>query len=81
MIGTTGVYCNNQGVVKNTNVPKSTLNKKHNSINYHVVCEAAAAGILCAVKEYAATNLAEPLTNLMPNLRMNKLLGHILYDY
>ena len=46
LLGPTNVYCDNQGVVKNTSVPESTLNKKHNSINYHVVREAVAAGIL-----------------------------------
>ena len=36
-------YNDDQGVVKNTSVPESTLSKKHNSINYH---KSAAAGIL-----------------------------------
>ena len=38
------IYCDNQTVVKNTSLPESTLNKKHNSICYHRVREAAAAG-------------------------------------
>ena len=42
LLGPTNVYCDNQGVVKNTSIPESTLSKKHNSINYHVVREAAA---------------------------------------
>ena len=63
--GPTDVYCNNQEVMKKS-VTKSTLNKKHKSINYHVVCEAAASGILLIGKEDTATNLAEPLTKLVP---------------
>ena len=43
LIVPTDVYCGNQGVAKNTSVPKSTLNKKHNSINYHVVCKAVSS--------------------------------------
>jgi hypothetical protein len=35
--GLANVFCDNQGVVYNTSIPESTLNKKHNSINYHVV--------------------------------------------
>ena len=66
LIVPTDVYCGNQGVAKNTSVPKSTLNKKHNSINYHVVCKAVAAGIILVVKEDTATNLADPLTKLIP---------------
>ena len=71
----TDVYCDNQGVVKNTSIPESTLNKKHNSINYHVVREAAAAEIICVVKEDNVTNLSEMLTELMPHSQKNDLLG------
>ena len=39
--GLTDFYYDNQGVVKNTSVIKPMLNKKHNSINYQVVCELA----------------------------------------
>lgn len=40
--GPTQVYCDNQGVVKNTSMPESVLSKKHNAINYHAVREANA---------------------------------------
>ena len=75
------VYCDNQGVVKNTSVPESTLSKKHNSINYHIVREAVAAGILRVAKEDTATNLADPLTKLVPYSTKQELLGQILWDY
>ena len=64
--GPTHVYCDNQGVMNNTRVTESTLNKKHNSINYHVVREAATDGILRVEKEDTGTNLADPLKKLMP---------------
>ena len=48
--GPTDVICDNQGVVENTSLPQLTLGKKHNAVNYHVVREAAAAGILRVVK-------------------------------
>ena len=79
--GPANVFCDNQGVVKNTSVPESTLSKKHNSINYHVVREAAAAGILRVGKEDTETNLADPLTKLMPYTKKQGLLGQVLYDY
>ncbi len=81
LLGPTNVYCDNQGVVKNTSVPESTLNKKHNSINYHIVREAVAAGILRVAKEDTATNLADPLTKLVPYSRKQELLGQVLWDY
>ena len=49
--GPTDVMCDNQGVVKNKNLPQMALGKKHNAVNYHVVREAAAAGILGVGKE------------------------------
>ena len=78
--GPTNVYCDNRGVVLNTSVPTSTLNKKHNSINYHVVREAAAAGILRVMKEDTETNMADALTKLLPHDRHSELLS-FLYDY
>ena len=68
-------------MVKNTSVPKSTLNNNHNSINYCVVHEAEAAVILRVGKEDTSTNLAYPLTKLVPYLLNNELLGQIFYDY
>ena len=44
--GPANVFCDNRGMVKNLSIPKSTLLKKHNAINYHAVHEAVAAGIL-----------------------------------
>ena len=49
--GPADVICDNRGVVINVSKPESTLQKKHNTINYHVVREAAAAGILIVGKE------------------------------
>ena len=81
LLGPTNVYCDNQGVVKNTSVPESTLSKKHNSINYHVVRKAAAAGILRVAKEDTNTNLADALTKLLPYSQKQAKMGNILYDY
>ena len=60
--GPANVFCDNRGVVKNASVPESTLQKKHNAINYHAVREAAAAGILRVGKEDGETNFADLLT-------------------
>jgi hypothetical protein len=73
------VYCNNQGVVKNTSIPESVLSKKNNAINYHAVREAAAAGVLQVHKEDTATNLAF-FTKVLPIDRRRELMGSILYN-
>ncbi len=63
--GPAQVYCDNQGVVKNTSIPESVLSKKHNAINYHAVREAAAAGVLEVHKEDPQTNLADLFTKVL----------------
>ena len=63
--GPANVFCDNHGVVKNVNIPKSTLMKKHNAINYHPVREAVAAGILRMGKEDGEMNLADLLTKVL----------------
>jgi hypothetical protein len=42
--GPTDTFCDNKSVVTNASIPSSTLSKKHNSICYHRVREAQAAG-------------------------------------
>ena len=49
--GPTNVLCDNRGVVLKSSRPESTFQKKHNVINYHVVRESSAAGILRVGKE------------------------------
>ena len=79
--GPADVYCDNQGVVKNTSIPKSTLSKKHNAVNYHIVREAVAADVMRVGKEDTNTNLADALTKMLPYSRKRELLGCLLYDY
>jgi hypothetical protein len=63
--GPTSVFCNNMAVVKNTSIPESILAKKHNAINYHIIWEVVAAGIIRIGKEDTDTNIAEVFTKLM----------------
>jgi len=77
--GPANVLCDNQGVVKNTSIPESVLNKKHVSIAYHTVREAAAAGILRVGKEDTETNLADLFTKQLSQMRRNQLLACIVY--
>jgi hypothetical protein len=79
--GPADVYCDNQGVVNNTSKPESTLSKKHNSINYHIVREAAAAGILRVGKEDTQTNIVDVFTKALSKERRNALLSTILWFY
>jgi hypothetical protein len=37
LTGAANMLCDKQGVVKNSSIPESTLTKKHNAINYHMI--------------------------------------------
>lgn len=77
--GPANVFCDNQGVVKNSSIPESTLNKKHLQVAYHSVREAVAAGILRVGKEDTGTNLADLFTKILPHPRRCDLLASIVY--
>jgi len=67
--GSTNAFCDNKSVVTNSTVPTSTLKKKHNSIAYHRVREAVAAG----------TNLADLLTKPLSGTHLKPLIQKILW--
>ena len=77
--GPANVFCDNNGVVKNTTIPESMLAKKHNAINYHVIREAVAAKILRVGKEDGMTNLADLFTKVLTADRRRALCRHIMY--
>ena len=71
--GPAEVFCDNMSVFKNSSMPKSALNKRHNEISYHRVREAQSAGIIRVGWIPGEFNLAELFTNTtMPgNTRCN----------
>jgi hypothetical protein len=78
--GPTNVFCDNNAVVQNASIPKSTLSKKHNAINYHIICEAVAARIIRVGKEDTLTNIADVFRKLVPFTRKYHLLSPFLWD-
>jgi hypothetical protein len=79
--GPAHVFCDNQGVVKNTSIPESVLTKKHNAVNYHAVREAAAAKILVVGKEDGTSNLADLFTKSLTTDKRKALLASILFNF
>jgi hypothetical protein len=77
--GPAKVLCDNASVVANASRPDSTLKKKHNSIAYHRVREAAAAGTLRVVKVGTSWNLADLFTKCLHAQRRKRLLRCILF--
>ena len=77
--GAANIFCDNQSVVTSSTVPESTLKKKHNSIAYHQVREAVAAGTIRIAKEPTETNIADMLTKCLPGPRLHEFCTRILY--
>ena len=80
LAGPTNVFCDNNAVVQNVSIPESTLSKKHNAINYHIIREAVAAGIIRVGKEDTTTNIADVFTKLVPFTQKYQLLSPFLWD-
>ena len=51
------------------------MGKKHNAVNYYVILEADAEGILRIGREGTETNLSDLLTNILGWKRFHKLLS------
>ena len=64
--GPVNVFCNNEAVYQNSLFIESQLNRKHNSICYHLVWETAAAGKMVVFKVDGNGNLADLLTKSVP---------------
>jgi hypothetical protein len=79
LAGPANVLCDNQVAVKNTSIPESTLTKKHNVINYHIVRKAAAMGMIRVGKEDTETNLADLLMKVLSQPRREKLIIRIIF--
>ena len=75
----TSVFCDNKSVVTNSSIPTSMLNRKHNSICYHKVREACAAGTIrigWILGEYNKADIATK-TSLSTTRRYNFLIIHV----
>lgn len=64
--GPTNGFCDNESVVRNTTVPESTLQKKHNSIAYHKCRESVALGAIRIKHERGKFNCSDILTKFLP---------------
>lgn len=73
------MYCDNDGVVKNSSNPDSMLGKKHNSIAYHYIRNACANSTIRVAKEDSETNIADILTKFLGGPRLKALIERILW--
>jgi hypothetical protein len=60
--GPAWLFGDNEGVIKNSNIPHSPLKKRHNALAYHRVREAIAGGIMHFLKIDGIANPSDHLT-------------------
>ncbi len=77
--GAANVLVDNTSVVKNSTIPSSTLQKKHNSICYHYVREAVAARLIRIAYVPSTENLADVFTKPMGASKLRSFIQRILY--
>ena len=79
ILGPTDVFCDNDGVVKNTTALESVLKKKHLSICYHFICECSAE--LAAQISHIPTNfnLSDLATKVLDQDKGKEIVRQLLY--
>jgi hypothetical protein len=79
--GPTFVYGDNMSVVHNTQCPESVLNKKSNSLCYHMVRESAAMGESISGHVPSIDNPADICTKVVAGgQKRNHLIRILLHD-
>ena len=75
----TNIFCDNEGVVKNSTNVDSTLNKKHSSVAYHFTRWSVAAGICTLAWIRSTENLADAFTKRLAEPIRDYLFGNWMY--
>ena len=63
--GPTNCFCDKKSVVTNVSKPESMLDKKHNAIAYHKVCESVSQGIQHVTHTKGVNKLSDCLTKIL----------------
>ena len=77
--GPANTFCDNEAFYRNAAFVKSKLKREHNSICFHLVCEAVAAGEMVVFEVDKRENLADLLTKLVPGHRRKYLRLRIMF--
>jgi hypothetical protein len=77
--GPANVLADNDSVVKNSTIPSSTLQPKHNSICYHCVREAVAATVMQIAFIPSGNNLADLFTKILGAAKLKEFSQKVLY--
>ena len=64
--GPAWLFGDNEGVIKSSNIPHSTLKKRHNALSFHRVREAVANGVMYFIHLPGTSNPSDLLTKFLP---------------
>jgi hypothetical protein len=76
--GPTTILCDNNSVVLSSSIPESRLKKKHNSVAFHKVREAVAAGITRITHVISKENIADLFTKSLTSVKRFFLLKSVM---
>ena len=79
ILGPMDVYCDKEGVVLNSQLPESTLKKKHLSIYYHFVCKCCAKQAARIAYVPTDKNLADLATKCLDQVKRKNIVSQLLY--
>jgi len=77
--GPANVLVDNKNIMKNSTIPSSTLQGKHNAICYHYVREAVTSNIMKIAHIPSEQNLADMFTKMLGATKLHVLCQQILY--
>ena len=76
--GASPVYGDNLGVLVSVSNATTTLRRKHNSISWHYVREAVAAGIISPIKVWSAQNPSDLMTKAVSRSTFHPLVNSFM---
>ena len=80
IIKPTILFSDNLGMIQNASIPTSDLKKKHIAISFHLVCEAAATGIVILVKVDSHGNYSDTCTKALAPSRHTNLVNDLFWQ-
>ena len=80
VVGPASIFCDNEAVQKSNSDPFQTLNKKHNSVCFHLTRKAVAAGIARLGLIKGTENTADIFTKILDPIKCDKFVRMLTYN-
>ena len=80
VIGVASIFCDNEAVQKSNSDPSQTLNRKHNSVCFHLAREAVVAGIARLGWIKGTENPADIFTKILDRVKRAKFVRMLTFN-